>query len=175
MRCIPVAARASPDFITVAEFLVWDAPAGSKWQLSNGVPEAMAPASGTHAVIQNEAGALLRVYLNEHRPGCRPLGAPDVVPEVGSQQNFRIPDIRVTRAYGTIPSVREILVIGTASIGVQLLRRAADGSWPEVPLAIEVGALGPGEHRVPRSGCRAVFRHLVGRRDMIHPRRQLGC
>jgi Uma2 family endonuclease len=40
-----------------------------------------------------------------------------------------------------IQSVQEILVIRTASIGVQLLRRAPDGSWPDVPLAIEAGDL----------------------------------
>jgi hypothetical protein len=40
-----------------------------------------------------------------------------------------------------IPSVQEILVIRTASIGVQLLRRAPDRSWPEVPLGIEAGDL----------------------------------
>lgn len=44
-------------------------------------------------------------------------------------------------AYTTIPSVQEILVIRTASIGVQLLRRAPNGSWPEVPLAMEAGEL----------------------------------
>jgi hypothetical protein len=42
-------------------------------------------------------------------------------------------------AYTNIPSAQEILVIRTASIGVQLLRRAPDGSWPEVPLAIDAG------------------------------------
>jgi Uma2 family endonuclease len=41
--------------------------------------------------------------------------------------------------YTTIPSVQEILVIRTASIGVQLLRRVSDGAWPEVPLPIEAG------------------------------------
>jgi Uma2 family endonuclease len=42
-------------------------------------------------------------------------------------------------SYTTIPSVQEILVIRTASIGVQLLRRVSDGAWPEVPLPIEAG------------------------------------
>ncbi len=51
-----VAVRKAPEFMTVADFLTWDAPAGAKWQLVNGVPRAMAPANGTHAVIQNEVG-----------------------------------------------------------------------------------------------------------------------
>ncbi|MGH6795232.1 MAG: hypothetical protein ACREDH_08550, partial [Methylocella sp.] len=37
----------------------------------------------------------------------------------------------------TIPSVREIVVLRTVSIGAELLRRRADGSWPRTPEAIE--------------------------------------
>ncbi|MFZ0507321.1 MAG: Uma2 family endonuclease [Methylocella sp.] len=44
-------------------------------------------------------------------------------------------------AYATIPSVREIVVLRTVSIGADLLRRRADGSWPRTPEAIEVGDL----------------------------------
>ena len=44
-------------------------------------------------------------------------------------------------AYTTIPSVQEILVLKTASIGAELLRRNPDGSWPSQPLAIETGDL----------------------------------
>ena len=44
-------------------------------------------------------------------------------------------------AYATIPSVQEILVLKTASIGAELLRRNQDGSWPRQPLAIETGEL----------------------------------
>ena len=44
-------------------------------------------------------------------------------------------------AYATIPSVQEILVLKTVSIGAELLRRNQDGSWPRQPLAIETGEL----------------------------------
>ncbi|MGO9720338.1 MAG: Uma2 family endonuclease [Methylocella sp.] len=44
-------------------------------------------------------------------------------------------------AYTTIPSVQEILVLKTASIGAELLRRNPDGSWPSQPLPIETGDL----------------------------------
>ena len=43
--------------------------------------------------------------------------------------------------YTTIPSVREILVLKTASIGAELLRRTSDGSWPEQPLILADGEL----------------------------------
>ena len=42
-------------------------------------------------------------------------------------------------AYTTIPSVQEILVVKTAAIGAELLRRNADGTWPKQPLSIASG------------------------------------
>jgi Uma2 family endonuclease len=42
-------------------------------------------------------------------------------------------------AYMTIPTLLEILVIRTSSVGVDLLRRGDDGAWPERPLAIAGG------------------------------------
>src|ERR1700736_5876157 len=44
-------------------------------------------------------------------------------------------------AYTTIPSVREIVVLRTVSIGAELLRRREDGAWPRTPDAIEAGDL----------------------------------
>lgn len=43
--------------------------------------------------------------------------------------------------YTTIPSVREILILRTATIGADLLRRNPDGSWPEQPDEIMDGDL----------------------------------
>jgi Uma2 family endonuclease len=45
------------------------------------------------------------------------------------------------RTYTTIPSVREILVLKTVSIGAELLRRNVDGFWPSPPLSIDAGEL----------------------------------
>lgn len=42
--------------------------------------------------------------------------------------------------YLTIPALREILVVRTASVGVELLRRADDGAWPDLPLLVTEGA-----------------------------------
>src|SRR5271166_3287239 len=39
----------------------------------------------------------------------------------------------------TIPSVQEVLVLRSASIAADLLRRRADGTWPEEPLQIGRG------------------------------------
>jgi len=43
--------------------------------------------------------------------------------------------------YTTIPSVQEILVLFSIKIGADLLRRRADGSWPEEPERITNGEL----------------------------------
>lgn len=39
-------------------------------------------------------------------------------------------------AYTTIPTVREILVVRSARMEVEVLRRGADGNWPALPLTI---------------------------------------
>ncbi len=160
--------------MTLDAFLTWDAPAGSAWQLIEGVPEATAPASGTHAVIQAEVGGLIRNHLVAHRPGCRVLSNPGVTIKLDTEDNFRIPDLGVTCSpvprgtiviadpvllieiispgnrretwtnvwgYTGIPTVQEVLAIRTEAMGVQLLRRGADGSFPEIPLNIESGHL----------------------------------
>ncbi len=44
-------------------------------------------------------------------------------------------------AYATIPSVREIVVLRSVSIGAELLRRGADGAWPREPESLADGDL----------------------------------
>lgn len=41
--------------------------------------------------------------------------------------------------YAAMPSVREILVVRSDSIGAQLLRRNPDGTWPDRPVPVEDG------------------------------------
>jgi Uma2 family endonuclease len=161
-----------PVRMTVAEFLAWDAGDGRPWQLVDGEPQAMAPASRTHGALQNELGRLVANHLAEQVSPCSMLANPGVVPRVQAEHNVRIPDLAVTCsdyvseepvisdpvliieilspgnqaetfanvwAYTTIPSVREIVVLRTVSIGAELLRRRVDGSWPRTPEAIEAG------------------------------------
>ncbi|HLI63315.1 MAG TPA: Uma2 family endonuclease [Terriglobales bacterium] len=160
--------------MTVAEFLAWNPPTLQLWQLVDGEPQAMAPASRTHGAIQNELGSLIRNHLAESGRPCSVITTPGVIPHVQSDTNIRIPDLAVTCSgydteesaltdpvllieilspsnqaetwanvwtYTTIPSVREILVLKTASIGAELLRRAPDGSWPKQPLVLSNGEL----------------------------------
>jgi Uma2 family endonuclease len=87
-----------PARMSVAEFLTWDAPDGSRWQLVDGEPEATAPTSNTHAEIQNELGRLIGNHLADRRNPCRVLAAPGIVPRVRADWNFRIPDLAVSCA-----------------------------------------------------------------------------
>jgi Uma2 family endonuclease len=165
-----VAALKIPDVMAVDAFLAWDAPIGQLWQLIDGVPQAMTPASPIHGQIQGEVAALIRNHLIAKGSPCIVVVAPGVIPRVQSDINMRIPALAVTctpalptdkalrepvllieilspsnRAetwsnvwsYTTIPSVREILVLHSTRIGADLLRRDADGMWPERPQAIE--------------------------------------
>ena len=45
------------------------------------------------------------------------------------------------RATARLPSVREVLVVRGATIGAHLLRRGADGAWPERAETLTVGVL----------------------------------
>jgi Uma2 family endonuclease len=164
-----------PVRMTVDEFLDWEPQDGRKWQLVDGEPQAMAPASPTHAFLQNELGALLRNHLLEQGSPCRAATEPGIVPRVLASNNLRVPDLAVTCtagdgddgrtlsdpvlvieilspsnqpetwynvwAYTSIPTVQEILVLHSTSIGADLLRRDADGTWPSVPAAVTSGDL----------------------------------
>jgi Uma2 family endonuclease len=86
-----------PAVMTVAEFLTWDSPGEHRWQLEDGEPQAMAPASRTHGAIQSELGYLITNHLRVPGNPCSVVTTPGIVPRVGANQNFRIPDLAVTR------------------------------------------------------------------------------
>jgi Uma2 family endonuclease len=157
--------------MTVAEFLEWDSGdrSGALWQLRDGEPEMMAPASDPHGMIQNELGRLIGNYLADRDSPWRVGTAPGVVPRVRSTRNFLVPDLGVTctppaggptmldpvvliellspsnaretranvRAYTSIPSVVEIVLVRSTSIAAEVLRRQSDGSWPGEPQYID--------------------------------------
>jgi Uma2 family endonuclease len=163
-----------PVRMTLAEFMAWTPPGPLPWQLVDGEPQAMAPASRTHGAIQAELAAMIRNHLADRGDPCTVIVAPGVIPHVQASMNCRIPDLAVTCsaidteeaaltdpvllveilspsnqaetwsnvfAYTTIPSVAEILVLSTAVMRAELLRRTADGTWPREPLRIVGGDL----------------------------------
>jgi len=80
----------------LAEFLAWDAPPNTTWQLVDGEPQGMAPASRTHAVIQAALLRLIGNHLDGQGSPCTVVGPTGVVPRIRADINFRVPDLAVT-------------------------------------------------------------------------------
>jgi len=164
------AANQLPATMTAVEFLAWN-PA-DRWELVDGTPRAMAPASPKHGAIQGEAARLIGNHLIERDPRCRVVVEPGIQPRVRASHNVRVPDLAVTCAaweadaqvlpeplllveilspsnkadtwanvwsYVTIPTVVEILVLHTAEIRADLLRRDEGGTWPSNPTQLLLG------------------------------------
>jgi Uma2 family endonuclease len=91
-----VVAAKVPVRMTVDEFLKWDADDGYRYELVDGEPRAMAPASTLHGFLQNELGRLIGNHLREKAPGCEVVTNPGVIPRLMSEHNVRIPDLAVT-------------------------------------------------------------------------------
>jgi Uma2 family endonuclease len=155
----------------VAEFLDWDSGdrTGARWQLRNGEPEMMAPASDPHGSIQGRLAYLLIAHLDARGGPCRVVIAPGVVPSHRSEDNCLIPDLGITcaaptgarlmdqpvvlveilspsnvsktranvRAYRTIATVMEIVVLHSTAVAAEVLRRGPNGVWPRQPELIE--------------------------------------
>jgi len=158
------AANPLPHLMTADEFLTWKAPDGSdRWELIDGTPQAMAPSRPRHGMIAAETGRLLGNHLADHprcdvviEAGVTPDGynvripdlsvtcetvgpddlllrEPVLIVEILSPSNARDTWAAVVR-YMTIASVQEILVLHSAEIKAELLRRAPDGPWPRLTL-----------------------------------------
>ena len=92
--------RHPPARMTLAEFFAWDPEDASvrSWQLIDGEPVAMAPATEAHGALQIEIGSLLRNHLLARGSVCRVISEAGIVPRVRSDRNYRIPDLGVTCA-----------------------------------------------------------------------------
>ncbi len=82
--------------MTRDEFVLWDAPPPCRWQLIDGEPVEMAPASQIHSFIQSELIRLLGNHFVARDSPCRVVTAPGIVPRVRADMNFRVPDVGVT-------------------------------------------------------------------------------
>jgi Uma2 family endonuclease len=73
--------------MSVAEFVAWPGDgSGAKFELVDGEPRAMAPASVTHGLIQANLARLLGNHLADTR--CHVVVAPGVIPRVRAGFNF---------------------------------------------------------------------------------------
>jgi len=87
--------------LTVDDFQDWEPPPGMeglRWELVDGEPVAMAPPGVNHGTIQSMAAFLLTAHLRAHRPTCRVVTTPGVIPALRSRFNERIPDLGVSCA-----------------------------------------------------------------------------
>jgi Uma2 family endonuclease len=91
---MPALAKLAPSRMTVAEFLDWPGDGTfAKYELVDGEPRAMAPASITHGIIQANLARLLGNHLLG--TACQVVTAPGVIPRVRSATNVRVPDLAV--------------------------------------------------------------------------------
>lgn len=98
LRGMATALKMPSRHMTVAEFLDWDSGdrTGARWQLRDGEPEMMAPASDAHGSILARLTHLLTAHLDARGGQCRVVVKPGVIPRVRSTENCLIPDIGVT-------------------------------------------------------------------------------
>ena len=105
--------------------------------------------SACHAIIRPCVEPRVRASLNLRLPALGVTAAPDepgrhalpeplVLIEILSPGNASDTWDNVW-SYTTIPSVREIAVVHSTRVLVELLRRGTDGSWPEEPEEIGPG------------------------------------
>jgi Uma2 family endonuclease len=135
--------------------------------LSRGGPCIVVPASGVIPRVQ--AGFNFRVP--DLAVTCKPFAATDVhleepvlLVEVLSPSNQADTWSNVW-AYTTIPSVMEILVLRTIAVRADLLRRGADGNWPESPEIVTDGEL-----HLASIGFRAPLGSLYRTTGLVAPR-----
>ncbi len=82
--------------MSVAEFLNWNSGDGRRYQLVDGEPRLMAPASRTHGTLQSELASLIRNHFRSRASECDVVSAPGVVPRMLPDHNMRVPDLGVT-------------------------------------------------------------------------------
>ena len=92
-----VAKRLAPP-MTIPEFITWADRQPGKWELVDGEPRAMAPASITHGLIQARASFLIERHLDDTRSACRTVTEVAVVPASFRRSNARVTDLAVTCA-----------------------------------------------------------------------------
>jgi Uma2 family endonuclease len=80
----------------------------------------------------------LAITCTAPEPDDRLMQAPLILVEILSPSNKAETWANVW-SYVTISCVQEILVLHTAEIRADLLRRQDDGAWPDNPLALEAG------------------------------------
>lgn len=131
-----------PARMTLAEFFAWDAEDTSvrSWQLIDGEPVAMAPATEAHGALQMEIGRLLGNHLLARGGPCRVISEAGIVPRVRSDRNYRIPDLGVTRAPPSsgVMVPEPILLIEVLSPSNEVETWANIWAYTTIPSVVEI-------------------------------------
>ena len=134
--------RRPPSRMTLNEFLAWEPGStdGARWQLVDGEPVAMAPASSPHGEIQSELARLIGNHLLRLQSPCRLVSNPGIVPRVGSDVNYRIPDLGVTCARPTqdLMMPEPVLLVEILSPSNELETRANVWAYTTIPSVQEI-------------------------------------
>lgn len=132
--------KLAPSRMTVDEFLDWPGDdSGRNFQLVDGEPQAMAPASISHGIIQANVAGLLRNHLIGSR--CYVVVAPGVIPRVRSEANIRIPDLAVacdTDDRGLRALTEPTLVIEILSPSNEAETRESVWAYATIPTVREI-------------------------------------
>lgn len=101
---------------------------------ARGIPCRVITTPGVTPRIRSDQNMLVPDLAVTCRPpsDARALHDPVLLIEIVSPSNERQTWANVW-AYTTIPSVTEILVIGSLAVRAEVLRRGPDGAWPEQP------------------------------------------
>jgi Uma2 family endonuclease len=134
--------KLGPSRMTVAEFLDWEGDdTNRKFELVDGEPRAMAPASGTHGTMRITIGSILRARLRANRPGCRVAAEAGIVPRVRASANVRIPDFAITSVPNeaterTLPD--PLLIIEILSLSNEAETRQNVWAYASIPSVQEI-------------------------------------
>ena len=81
-----------PVYMSVDEFLAWNPGGDERWQLVDGVPQAMAPASTVHGAILSRLAQVIANHLDARNSPCVALIEPGVLSHINASHNLRMPD-----------------------------------------------------------------------------------
>jgi hypothetical protein len=87
-----------PTYLSVAEFLARNGPAGQKFQLIDGEPQAMSPSNRTRGTLRSELAWLLTSHFHATFSPCVAVTEPGIVTRALAANNVRISDLAVTRS-----------------------------------------------------------------------------
>lgn len=126
------AAPKLPPLMTVDEFLDWPGDGtGTRYELVEGEPRAMAPASVAHGIIHGRLSAAIIAHLDASRPGCQLVVTPGVQPHLRAKWNHRVPELGVT----CIPNTAGERMLPDPILLIEILSPSnATETWSNVPL-----------------------------------------